>query len=166
MSPELDKKLVTKYPKIFVNRHGDMKSTCMCWGFECDDGWYWLIEHLCHSLQWDTDNNNRPGKKDGMYPYPQIVASQVKEKYGALRFYVEGATMEQYAKISFAEALSADICETCGSTKNVGRTNGWIYTRCMECAVNENLISETDFGWKSNEIRESEKNESKSIETT
>ena len=154
MSPELDKKLVTKYPKIFANRYGDMRNTCMCWGFECDNGWYNIIDCLCSNLQWNTDQNNRPDK-NGNYPYPQIVASQVKEKYGTLRFYVEGATAEQHAVISFVETLSAHVCENCGSMKNIGSTQGWYKTLCEECHNPES-------NWKLN----TEDNEGEDIKTT
>ncbi len=136
MRQELDEKLCAKYPKIFANRHGDMKQTCMVWGFECSDGWYWLIDQLCSNLQWNTDKNNRDGK------YPQVVASQVKEKFGGLSFYVESATPEQYAVISFVESLSYKVCENCGSTKNIGHTKGWITTLCEDCSVNSKHVWE------------------------
>jgi len=138
MRKELDEKLCAKYPKIFVNRHGDMRTTCMCWGFACGDGWYWLIDRLCSNLQWNTDKNNRDGK------YPQVVASQVKEKFGGLCFYVESATPEQYAVISFAETLSNYTCEVCGTTKNIGHTKGWITTLCEDCAVDSKNPWEKD----------------------
>jgi len=138
MKKELDEKLCAKYPKIFANRHGDMRTTAMCWGFACGDGWYWLIDRLCSNLQWDTDNNNRNGK------YPQVVASQVKEKFGGLSFYVESATPEQYAVISFAETLSNYTCEECGTTKNIGHTKGWIQTLCEDCAVDSKNPWEKD----------------------
>lgn len=59
------------------------------------------------------------------------VATQVKEKYGTLRFYVSGATDEQYAYIQFAEGMSAHVCEVCG---NRGKRSGgyWVSTRCKE----------------------------------
>lgn len=59
------------------------------------------------------------------------VATQVKEKYGTLRFYVSNGTDAHYAYIDFAERLSAVTCEVCG---NRGRRNhyGWITTRCRE----------------------------------
>lgn len=90
--------------------------------------------------------------------YPQVIATQVKEKFGGLRFYERGCNKD-YPAISFAESLSYHICEKCGSTKNVGQTDGWIYTRCEECAKAEDLISETDFTWKSHEDRKEEDNE-------
>ena len=125
MSPELDKQLCEKYPKIFANRHGDKTKTAMCWGFECRDGWYNLIDSLCSHLQWNTDRNSHTGK------YPQVVAAQVKEKWGGLRFYVEEASDVQYAVIAFAEALSLRTCDMCGSPgKPAG--GGWISVRCDE----------------------------------
>jgi hypothetical protein len=57
MSPELDNGLVIKYPKIFKNRYGDMMTTAMCWGFECGDGWYDLLNHACSLIQSHIDWN-------------------------------------------------------------------------------------------------------------
>lgn len=131
MRKELDEKLCAKYPLIFADRHGDKKETLMCWGFDCGDGWYWLIDKLCAQLQWNTDKNNRDGE------YPQVVAVQVKEKFGGLCFYVQSATREQYATISFAESLSYGICEHCGTTKNMGRTSGWIRNICEDCSKDD-----------------------------
>lgn len=121
MSPELDKKLCEKYPKIFANRNGDMTQTAMCWGFDCGDGWYSLINSLCSVLQWNTDKNNSTGK------YPQVVAVQVKEKFGTLRFYVDGGGTSSDAMIEFAEYLSGTICEVCSHPGKL-RQGGWITT--------------------------------------
>jgi len=46
----------------------------MGWGIQCDDGWFNLLSVLCERLQYLTD-------RDGS---PQLVASQVKEKWGGL----------------------------------------------------------------------------------
>jgi len=131
MKKELDEKLVKKYPKIFADRFEDKTKTAMCWGFSCGDGWYWLIDQLCSNLQWNTDRNNREGK------YPQVIASQVKEKFGGLCFYVQSATPEQYAVINFAESMSYHICESCGTTENMGRTTGWIRNICENCSKDQ-----------------------------
>lgn len=126
MKQELDDKLVEKYPKIFENRNADMQVSAMCWGFECGDGWYWLIDKLCKEIQSCLDDN--PHLK-----IPQVVATQVKEKYGGLRFYVAGGDEYIDGIISFAECLSYSICETCGSTTEVFQTEGWIETICKKC---------------------------------
>ena len=59
------------------------------------------------------------------------TVSQVKEKFGTLRFYINAGTDEHYNYIRFAENLSARICETCGAP---GKRRGkhWIYTACDE----------------------------------
>ena len=59
------------------------------------------------------------------------IAIQVKEKYGGLRFYVNGANDEQWAYIAFAEAMSYRTCEVCGD-KGKPSSGGWIETRCKE----------------------------------
>ena len=122
MRQELDEKLCRDYPKIFANRFGDMKETAMCWGFDCGDGWYPLINLLCREIQWHIDKNAKEGT-------PQFVASQVKEKFGGLRFYGNGGDNRINDFIWFAESMSTIMCETCGAPgKRRGR--GWIYTAC------------------------------------
>lgn len=56
MRDELDKKLCSDYPKLFRNRHLPMTQTCMCWGFECGDGWYNIINTLCMEIQGHIDS--------------------------------------------------------------------------------------------------------------
>lgn len=109
-----------KYPKIFRDRHGSMTETAMCWGFDIGDGWYHLVDALCEELQRETDQGG-----------PQVVATQVKEKYGGLRFYVDASNDRQSAMIDFAEALSLRTCETCGAPGTLGESKtGWLATRC------------------------------------
>lgn len=126
MKRELDAKLVEKYPKIFKDRYGNMKDTCMCWGFECDDGWYWIIDNLCSTIQSYIDNNKH-------LDIQQVVAVQVKEKFGGLRFYVNGGDNYIDGMISLAESLSYKTCEICGSKNNVKQTKGWIKSLCEDC---------------------------------
>ena len=96
MKKELDELLCTRYPLIFVDRNRSIKETCMSFGFTCGDGWFTLINTLCEGLQLGTDRNGAP----------QVVATQVKEKWGQLSFYVRSATDEQFGMIDMAEALS------------------------------------------------------------
>lgn len=131
MSPELDKQLCEKYPKIFADRNKPMTETAMCWGFECGDGWYDLIDHLCGEIQWHLDKNAKKGT-------PQFVASQVKEKFGTLRFYGDGGDEKIRAFIWFAEGYSGKICETCGQPGK-RRGQGWVYTACDEHTKPEHL---------------------------
>jgi hypothetical protein len=135
MKPELDNMLCQKYPKIFANRHGDPKETLMCWGFECGDGWYYLLDHLCLNIQHYVDSNNRNFEK-GYTQYKQVtqvVAVQVKEKFGSLRFYVDGGDDYTRGMISLAESLSATMCEGCGIPSKVKNNDGWMSNICPVC---------------------------------
>ena len=178
MKTELDEALVAKYPKIFKFRHAPMTHTAMCWGFDCGDGWYNIIDVLCGNIQhhvdqkrrerarvlkfnralkralagdtrplqmhftfgnktepdeWAIDySNNAIAKaefKEVPPRMPYITASQVKEKFGGLRFYTNGYNESVSAMISMAESMSYRTCEVCG---NPGRSNnyGWISTLC------------------------------------
>lgn len=124
MNDNLDKKLVEKYPKIFRDRYADMRVTCMCWGFECGDGWYQIIDELCEKIQNHIDTND----------VAQVIAVQVKEKFGGLRFYITGGDDYVYDLIDEAEFKSYKTCEHCGSTDDVEQTKGgWISTLCGKC---------------------------------
>jgi hypothetical protein len=57
MRKELDDLLCQRYPLIFRDRNGDMRNTAMCWGFECGDGWFHLIDKLCKAIMFDFDYN-------------------------------------------------------------------------------------------------------------
>lgn len=76
MTQELQDALFAKYPSIFQQRTLSPKDTCMCWGIECPDGWYGLIDNMCEELtklekEWDV----------------KVICQQIKEKFGTLRFY-------------------------------------------------------------------------------
>lgn len=127
MKKEYDDYLVAKYPKIFANRNKSEMESCMYWGFEHGNGWFWLLDRLCKSIQGYIDNNPHLN-------ISQVVADQVKEKFGSLSFYYSGGDKRIDGMVSLAENMSEYICEKCGSTKEVGQTKGWITTLCKECA--------------------------------
>ena len=77
--------------------------------------------------------------KWGYYPkgIPQVVANQVKEKFGRLRFYYSGGDEYISNIVSFTEYLSGRICEDCGAmNEKIGYTSGWITTVCAVCNKN------------------------------
>ena len=128
MNQENTRRLLTRFPLIFQEYNLPVTDTAMCWGFECGDGWYWLIDGLCAALQFDIDENDQP----------QIVASQVKEKYGTLRFYTNSETDRQSGMIRLAQLMSERICELCGSPSGkLAEVSGWWSTKCDWCASKE-----------------------------
>jgi hypothetical protein len=136
MQLKLDEQLCAKYPKIFVNRHADMQTTAMCWGIGCGDGWYNIIDQLCHNIQSHVDWQNR-----NTTTVPQVVAVQVKEKVGSLRFYYDGGDDYIAGMTSLAESMSEVTCETCGAPGK-RRGGGWVYTACDAHAQSEHLTEQ------------------------
>lgn len=142
MSPELDKKLCEKYPKIFRDRNAPMNQTAMCWGFECGDGWYQIINSLCGQIQSYVDWKNRSAEEGykNFEPVEQVVAVQVKEKFGGLRFYYEGGDEHISGMIRMAESWAANTCEKCGNPGFL-RRGGWLRTLCDEHAEGREIFN-------------------------
>jgi hypothetical protein len=173
MRKELDLKLVEKYPLLYRNRYLPMTETAMCWGFCCGDGWYNIIDTLSELIcsgynqakerydnlvEWKNTTGNFPWPGGREITDEEIakaktkmeeeelkvpVASQVKEKFGTLRFYIDRGTEEHYNYIRFAEYLSARTCEICGSPGKL-RGHGWLYTACDEHTEEEDLKEEQE----------------------
>lgn len=170
MREELDKQLCEKYPRIFQNRFGDVRETAMCWGFECGDGWFDILESLCANIdsyiKWKRNmrvydlklarakkkgydavlKHFARGKEPSMWdeerareimeqklrltPYTHwVVADQVKEKFGGLRFYYHGGDDQVTGMVRMAESWAARTCEECGE-RGTMRHGGWIRTLC------------------------------------
>ena len=114
MKKELQNKLFEKYPKIFRQKDLPKQETCMCWGFQCGDGWYDLIDTLCSCIQ------RRVDYKGGN----QVEATQVKTKFGGLRFYtdcVDDAFI--LGLIRMTEAMSYNIKEWTPKEKFLDKVN-------------------------------------------
>lgn len=117
MSPELEAKLVKAYPALFRQIDLPMSQTCMCWGVAVGDGWFDVVRQLCQKL---TELNQG------------LQFTQIKEKFGTLRVYLESYSTEAEDIIAWAERMSEVTCEECG---NPGRLNkrGWLSARCADC---------------------------------
>jgi len=121
MDRNLETKLYQKYPDIFRDINEPPNKSLMHFGLEIENGWYDLIDALCESLE---DIATTLGV--------QVVAAQVKEKFGGLRFYyyLEGdgdfATIDNI--VQRAENASYSICELCGKP---GKLRGRYYKKTL-----------------------------------
>lgn len=158
MTPELGEKLYAEFPSIFRERNMPMTETCMCWGLAVGDGWYDLVREVCLCINCAIDNaktcviydyKTKNGVDYGTDLSPEIlaelhvgdmhvVATQVKEKFGALCFYWRGENLpertsgEVSGAVSMAEMMSYHICEQCGDRGEYNE-RGWLATLCKEC---------------------------------
>jgi hypothetical protein len=103
----------------------------MCWGCECNSGWYKIIKEACQKcepliVKWLAEHKGEENYKEWT---PRF--SQIKEKYGTLSIYWTNATDEMYAITNEAEIKSETTCETCGKQGKL-RGRGWIYSSCLK----------------------------------
>jgi len=122
MRPELEAKLFTDFPNLFQGRYKPITESLIPFGCECGDGWFGIIYNLSKKIS-ELD--------------PDAEATQVKEKYGGLRFYFTSQN-DNYEKIfeliQDAEDESYKTCEDCGTKENASpNEHGWIKTLCPEC---------------------------------
>ncbi len=134
MNITLDNFLSESYPRIFIERSLSTKESCMGRGLETGNGWFPLINSLCHNIQNYIDTHNKYQKNEPLIS--QVVFLQVKEKFGGLRIYHSGGDAYCRGLIAMASTLSYTVCELCGDggCRNVGPTSGWIQTICVNCA--------------------------------
>jgi hypothetical protein len=100
-----------------------------CKWFSVGSGWYGLIKTLIEESIANGWNKE---------------VCQVKEKFGGLRFYINGATREVHDIMSKYESMSYEICEECGEPGEE-RPGGWIRTLCDK---HYDLIKKSDISMK------------------
>lgn len=123
MREELDQALVKDFPNLY--RHRKNESYCIWWGIAVGDGWEPMIRELSAKLE--ALIVALPKRQQAKY-----FATQVKEKFGGLRFYMSKATDEMRALLDEAETKSFETCESCGSPGTL-RRGSWITVACDPC---------------------------------
>lgn len=97
--------------------YSDRQPITDCNFFDVNNGWFDLIKGLIEdliTLGWDKQT------------------CQVKEKFGGLRFYINGGTDEIFNRIIEAERKSYEICEETGKPGKLRTDLGWHRTLCDE----------------------------------
>lgn len=108
MRIELDEALCRDFPLLYADRHADMRSTCMCWGFDVPDAWEPIIRGLSEKLERLIEQEIKDGNVDTTFGH--MRAAQVKEKYGTLRFYMTSQTEQMNEAIRQAEEEIRVLC--------------------------------------------------------
>lgn len=169
MKEELEKSLTEKYPEFFQGHKLPPTQSLMCFGCECDDGWYQIIDNLCgyikslinrdHTLYVKDELFNREGTNNWEenivhIPAPEVIFTQIKEKYATLRIYYYLRAMQEdfpgrdklnpdvlekyYWKIDqriqnaidFADYISGKTCEVTGTLGSLHHRGFWYKTLC------------------------------------
>ena len=109
-------KLFKDFPILYRGHKKSLQQSLMAFGFEHSDGWFNLIYTLSEKLT----------------KFKDVEVAQVKEKYGSLRYYVNGGNEEVEDLIEKAELQSETTCEICGKEGKIKEFCGWFKCRCEE----------------------------------
>ena len=128
MKKELVEKIYQAAPKLYHNEPCDFdkdfispRAIARYYGpvyFAVEDGWFDILMDLSVKLE-------------AMEGIADIHVTQVKEKFGGLRFYINSGTAKMFDAIDEAEGRSYETCETCGKPGEI-RRSGWLTVLCDE----------------------------------
>jgi len=137
MKIELQRYLKKKFPELYPQD----------FSFECNDGWFRLLLWLSRYLEMYITQQNEMAKTNPQYyqPVKQIVARQVKQKFGTLRFYSDGGNQHTESVIDYTTFISGYICEQTGNTIDVGYNHdGSVEVLHKDLAKNKNDFNFVD----------------------
>ncbi len=129
MKASLTEQIYLKCPIIFRGRDDGPKRNLMCFGFDCDGGWFNIIESLSLEIEKIARKLKEAGVDDERLP----LVMQVKQKYGTLRFYVDYSTGEIEALIERAEVETEITCECCGKPGWINEEKVYLRVLCDDC---------------------------------
>jgi hypothetical protein len=105
MTPHLTQQLFERFDHLYRGRHLPLTQNLMSLGFQCGDGWFDLIYTLSEQIEHYSHTHPEAAG---------VMAVQVKQKFGTLRFYVQPNLPEIEALISATAQQSAQTCEVTG----------------------------------------------------
>ena len=107
MKQELDKLLCEKYPKMMVNRNKNMQETCMCWGFECGDGWFNILDQLMGNIQHHIDWNDK--QRAGAIKYNEMATQAKSGNFELFEETMKALPDDEYKEKRLAEIVAGDF---------------------------------------------------------
>ena len=131
MDAAKERSIVERWPEWF-DVEGDVRRTLMPLGFQHGDGWYGLVYQLCEQLEPLVGELNTSLQASGEH----FRVLEVKQKMGALRFYVSHHSDAVDAMIDAARQRSLEMCEVCSRlirTVELRNHDGWLVTLCEDC---------------------------------
>ena len=117
MREELDKLLCEKYPKMMVNRTKPMMETCMCWGFECGDGWFNILDQLMGNIQHHIDWREK--QRNGAIKYNEMATQAKAGNFDLFEEDMKALPNDEYKEKRLAEIVAGDFREVPNSIPQV-----------------------------------------------
>jgi hypothetical protein len=107
MKQELDKLLCEKYPKMMVNRNKNMQETCMCWGFECGDGWFNILDQLMGNIQHHIDWKEK--QRAGAIKYNEMATQAKAGNFDLFEEDMKALPNDEYKEKRLGEIVAGDF---------------------------------------------------------
>ncbi|MGG6270682.1 hypothetical protein ACQ4M3_38830 [Leptolyngbya sp. AN03gr2] len=123
MNQEHTEQLFERFDRLYRGRHRPQTENLMCYGFCCGDGWFDLIWQL--SEQIEAYCQQHPQAQD-------LMATQVKEKFGELRFYTQPKIWDVEYLIDAARMRSLQTCELTGAPGNLCKLQSEVDFCCYQ----------------------------------
>jgi hypothetical protein len=95
----------TKLSNRLFKKYKFLKKSEMLGGFQCEDGWFPVLEDMFKSIQ---DSN----------PPDNFLVTLVEERYGTLKVHSRGGNNRTRVIIEDAQEVANDICDRCGGQKD------------------------------------------------
>lgn len=107
MKQELDTLLCERYPKMMVNRNKPMQETCMCWGFDCGDGWFNILDQLMGNIQHHIDWNEK--QRAGAAKYNEMAAQAKAGNFDLFEQDMKDLPNDQYKEKRLGQIVAGDF---------------------------------------------------------
>jgi hypothetical protein len=107
MREELDKLLCEKYPKMMVNRNKNMQETCMCWGFDCGDGWFNILNQLMGNIQHHIDWKLK--QRDSAIKYNEMATQCKAGNFDLFEEDMKNVISQEYKEKRLEEIVADDF---------------------------------------------------------
>lgn len=131
MNSEKTEKLFEDYPDLF-------KRKLLTHGFDCQDGWFILLDELADRIRQYRDQCSES---------EELEIIQIKQKMGALRIFIRGGNEIIQKLIKEAEDKSKLICELDGEPASglCVCAPHWYRYLCNKCAALHDYMTIEDF---------------------
>ena len=107
MKQELDKLLCERYPKMMVNRNKSMQETCMCWGFDCGDGWFNILDQLMGNIQHHIDWKEK--QREGAIKYNEMATQAKSGNFDLFEETMKALPDDEFKEKRLGEIVAGDF---------------------------------------------------------
>jgi len=135
--------LIQKYPRIFPPlENGKINKNYLA----IPEGWVRVLDHMFSCIQNHVDTYVTYDDMCHKITCPQVVATDLGELFGMLKFSYEGGDAHVAGMLSMAQVMCENICCVCSSSQDLGVVLDGLIMCCKDCYDNDKVPGST---WKS-----------------